>query len=151
MTSGTASSSVMNTSVFKFDEIETDDRLRLFVHLFNDVNDVITQDRLGVDDVNDRNDAFLARLQAMDPTVVKMYDDRKYRNFAAFSWLRLPQPSKGIAGPCLLSIELQRLMQILEEASRFLDKDHDFKHSYLQRKLAHAFHGCQLDEALSIR
>ena len=119
MTSGAASSSVANTSVFEFDEIETDDRVRRFVYLY-DVNEVITQDRLGVDDVHDRNDAFLANLQAMDPTLVKMYNDRKHRINAEFFWLRLPQPSKGIAGSMSLVIRIAEAYADLRRGLAYL-------------------------------
>ena len=148
MTSAAASSSLTNTSVFEFDEIETNKELRLFVYGSYDINDLITQDRLSVDDVKDQDDAFRTRLQAIDPKLVKMYADR---NVAGFFWLRLPQPSKGTADPRILSLELQWLMQILEEVSRIFHNDQRRNFSSWNRDLAHAFHGCQLDDALSIR
>ena len=102
MASGMPSSSIENTSAFEFDEIETNDELKSLAYLLLDVNDAITQPPLGADDyLTDHEDMFLARLEAIDSRLAKIYQDRRSREFF---WLRLPQPSKGTDSSWILSL-----------------------------------------------
>ena len=144
MASGVASPPLTN---FEFDEIEANDRLYRAADWFTDVNSAITPDLLGVNErIHDRDDAFQAALQAIDPELVKIYEAWIGRGFL---WLRLPQPSKGTACPRSSSSGLSRLMCILEEVSRIYKLD--FELSALRKKLARAFRARQRDDALSIR